>query len=208
MSFSFNLEFPEILFILYTAFAIQLLNEFFPDLLHLTTNYWREIDNNKWKTKTERTARTVNDVLCAHAAFTHNTHKKSKLLLLYLPLSSAKNLWYFMIRNTDYCACLRFTLMTNTRITFFLSTYCNSLMKETKNSSQIHGKIGNSPLRKMPSQISPTEKIGMTAWVYVKESYFKVFFQYHKALCNSIAILGYVGASSSTTFENKNKNKT
>lgn len=208
MSFSVNLEFPEILFILYTAFAIQLLNEFFPDLLHLTTNYWREIDNNKWKTKTERTARTVNDVLCAHAAFTHNTHKKSKLLLLYLPLSSAKNLWYFMIRNTDYCACLRFTLMTNTRITFFLSTYCNSLMKETKNSSQIHGKIGNSPLRKMPSQISPTEKIGMTAWVYVKESYFKVFFQYHKALCNSIAILGYVGASSSTTFENKNKNKT
>jgi len=208
LSFSVNLEFPEILFILYTAFAIQLLNEFFPDLLHLTTNYWREIDNNKWKTKTERTARTVNDVLCAHAAFTHNTHKKSKLLLLYLPLSSAKNLWYFMIRNTDYCACLRFTLMTNTRITFFLSTYCNSLMKETKNSSQIHGKIGNSPLRKMPSQISPTEKIGMTAWVYVKESYFKVFFQYHKALCNSIAILGYVGASSSTTFENKNKNKT
>jgi len=48
----------------------------------------------------------------------HNTHKKSKLLLLYLPLSSAKNLWYFMIRNTDYCACLRFTLMTNTRLHF------------------------------------------------------------------------------------------
>lgn len=167
-------------------------------ILHLQFNFWmnfflifctsqqiteeRSTIINK-KTKTERTARTVNDVLCAHAAFTHNTHKKSKLLLLYLPLSSAKNLWYFMIRNTDYCACLRFTLMTNTRITFFLSTYCNSLMKETKNSSQIHGKIGNSPLRKMPSQISPTEKIGMTAWVYVKESYFKVFFQYHKALC-------------------------
>jgi len=36
-------------------------------------------------------------------------------------------------------------------------------MKETKNSS-LHGKIGNSPLKKkMPSQISPTEKIGMTA---------------------------------------------
>lgn len=120
------------------------------------------------KQKTERTARTVNDVLCAHTAFTHNTHKKSKLLLLYLPLSSAKNLWYFMIRNTDYCACLRFTLMTNTRITFSLSTYCNSLMKETKNSSLL-GKIVHWQ-KKMPSQISPTEKIGMTAWVYVKES--------------------------------------
>lgn len=168
-------------------------------ILHLQFNFWmnfflifctsqqiteeRSTIINK-KTKTERTARTVNDVLCAHAAFTHNTHKKSKLLLLYLPLSSAKNLWYFMIRNTDYCACLRFTLMTNTRITFFLSTYCNSLMKETKNSSPYMEKIGNSPLKKkMPSQISPTEKIGMTAWVYVKESYFKVFFQYHKALC-------------------------
>ena len=53
-----------------------------------------------------------------------------------------------MIRNTDYCACLRFTLMTNTRITFFLSTYCNSLMKETKNSSPYMEKIGNSPLKK------------------------------------------------------------
>jgi len=47
----FLIDFPPFYFFYFNCINNSTLNEFFPDLLHLTKNYWREIDNKNNNSK-------------------------------------------------------------------------------------------------------------------------------------------------------------